>query len=84
MLSDLLLSGLNMEQAKSLACQFIDILKILYINKVSHNDLHKENLLILKDKNQSPLLMKIIDFGRSKIGRDFDVVKFNDIDYAYF
>ncbi|EJE4701727.1 TPA: hypothetical protein ACN310_004564 [Vibrio parahaemolyticus] len=84
MLSDLLLSGLNMEQAKSLACQFIDILKTLYINKVSHNDLHKENLLILKDKNQSSLLMKLIDFGRSKIGSEFDVVKFNDIDYVFF
>ncbi|EOV5436780.1 hypothetical protein ACOAS5_004589 [Vibrio parahaemolyticus] len=84
MLSDLLLSGLNMEQAKSLACQLIDILKTLYINKVSHNDLHKENLLILKDKNQSLLLMKLIDFGRSKIGREFDVVKFNDIDYVFF
>ncbi|ANC00425.1 Protein kinase domain protein (plasmid) [Vibrio parahaemolyticus] len=57
-----------MEQAKFLSCQLIDILKIFYMNKVSHNDLHKDNILILKEKGQEQkeLLMKVIDFGRAK------------------
>ncbi|WP_079771669.1 protein kinase domain-containing protein [Vibrio parahaemolyticus] len=68
MLSEVLASGLSMEQAKFLSCQLIDILKIFYMNKVSHNDLHKDNILILKEKGQEQkeLLMKVIDFGRAK------------------
>ncbi|ARR51729.1 hypothetical protein ETN89_21060 (plasmid) [Photobacterium damselae subsp. damselae] len=84
MLSDLLLKGVTINQAKSLSCQLIDILKTLYINKISHNDLHKENILILKEKDQNALLMKIIDFGRSKFNEDFKEVMFNDINYIFF
>ncbi|CAI2345315.1 Protein kinase domain-containing protein [Vibrio parahaemolyticus] len=86
MLSEVLASGLSMEQAKFLSCQLIDILKIFYMNKVSHNDLHKDNILILKEKGQEQkeLLMKVIDFGRAKIDSEFDNVRFNDINYVFF
>ncbi|STO98186.1 protein kinase domain-containing protein [Grimontia hollisae] len=83
MLSDVLASGLSIEQCQSLARQLVDILKTLYVNKVSHNDLHKENILVLQEKDQKTMLMKIIDFGRAQTDKEFEKVRFKDIDYVF-
>ncbi|WP_299492891.1 hypothetical protein [uncultured Shewanella sp.] len=78
---------LSTPEKKAVATQMVDMLRVMYNNKVSHRDLHSHNLLVhrFKDENGEPVTMlKAIDFGRAKYGeKDFEAHKFEDIRYIF-
>ncbi|MCL1127486.1 hypothetical protein [Shewanella surugensis] len=81
---DLCLNDLTSEQRWTLAVQVIDMLNIFYLNKVSHRDLHMHNLLVLKSTGEDKeVLLKVIDFGKSKFDSDFAKHSLTDIKYMF-
>ncbi|MFY2508691.1 hypothetical protein ACN3E9_10475 [Vibrio pectenicida] len=72
---------LGTEQKQQLANQLIDMLKIMFTDKVSHRDLHMENIIIRQF--DSEVSMQFIDFGRTVFGDDFNKHKYDDINYLF-
>ncbi|CAM3678372.1 lipopolysaccharide kinase InaA family protein [Vibrio aquimaris] len=73
---------LGTEQKQQLANQLIDMLKVLFTNKVSHRDLHMENILVRELDSQ--VYTQLIDFGRTVYGeQDFSKHKYDDIKYLF-
>ena len=73
---------LSTQQKQQLANQLIDMLKVLFTNKVSHRDLHMENILVRELDSQ--VYTQLIDFGRTAYGeQDFSKHKYDDIKYLF-
>ena len=73
---------LGTQQKQQLANQLIDMLKVLFTNKVSHRDLHMENILVRELDSQ--FFTQLIDFGRTVYGeQDFSKHKYDDIKYLF-
>jgi hypothetical protein len=80
---DASLDGLSAAQAGSLAAQLVDMARTFYCNQVSHRDLHMQNLLVHRRKEDDAVFLKAIDFGRARFGAEFEAERFNDIDYLF-
>jgi hypothetical protein len=77
------IATLSREQASSLLPQLVDMARVLYKNQVAHRDLHMHNLVVHEIKETGSVHLKAIDFGRMKMGEDFEARKFEDIDYLF-
>lgn len=71
---------LTIKQTKQIMAQFIDSIKLMYLGRVSHRDLHAGNIKIVFDENDDPLV-KIFDFGAAKVGDLCDIEA--DIRYLF-
>jgi hypothetical protein len=77
---------LSLKRKKDLACNIIDIAKIMYMNNVSHGDLHMDNLIIHEKVGggpKGPIHVQAIDFGRSSFGDKFKTHEYDDIQYLF-
>ncbi|MNJ28769.1 hypothetical protein D3C77_233160 [compost metagenome] len=70
-------------QVKSVSVQLIDMLKEFYLGKLSHLDLHMNNLIVHKRNTDNAVFLKAIDFGNAKFGDGFTGESYRDIDYIF-
>ncbi|KML40461.1 hypothetical protein VL15_38145 [Burkholderia cepacia] len=80
---DASLATLSPDQARSVAAQLVDMVRAFYCNRLSHRDLHMQNLLVHKREEDGSVFLKAIDFGRARFDQDFEAERFNDIDYLF-
>ncbi|RSD29993.1 protein kinase domain-containing protein [Vibrio pectenicida] len=75
--------SINIEDKKRLAKELINHLETMYTHKVSHGDLHMNNIIIRQIKFKE--CMQFIDFGKAKFGDKgtFEKHKFDDIKYLF-
>ncbi|MFY2508198.1 hypothetical protein ACN3E9_07880 [Vibrio pectenicida] len=75
--------SINIEDKKRLAEELINHLETMYTHKVSHGDLHMNNIIIRQIKFKE--CMQFIDFGKAKFGDEgtFEKHKFDDIKYLF-
>lgn len=57
---------LTLKQIKQILIQLVDIIKLLYIAKISHRDLHAGNIKVIFTDNGDPIV-KIFDFGTAQV-----------------
>lgn len=78
------LNTLSLDQARSVVVQLVDMVRTFYGHKVSHRDLHMQNLLLHTRREDGAVFLKAIDFGRAQFGEGFvEAERFNDIDYLF-
>ena len=77
---DVSMATLSRDEAENLAQQAINLLRIFYTSKISHDDLHMHNLMVHKVDNGA-VILQAIDFGRGKVEEDFK--PYTDINYMF-
>ncbi|WP_299494123.1 hypothetical protein [uncultured Shewanella sp.] len=79
---DVSMSQLSREDVENISFQIVDMLRVMYKSKISHDDLHMHNLMVHK-LNDGSLILQAIDFGRGKVGDDPDLNPYADINYMF-
>ncbi|MNJ28770.1 hypothetical protein D3C77_233170 [compost metagenome] len=77
------LAQLSESQVKSVSVQLVDMLKEFYLGKLSHLDLHMNNLIVHKRNRDDAVFLRAIDFGHAKFGDGFNGESYKDIDYVF-
>ncbi|MCL1125951.1 hypothetical protein [Shewanella surugensis] len=79
---DVSMDNLSREDVENISLQAVDILRVMYKSKISHDDLHMHNLMVHRVGDGSQIL-QAIDFGRGKVGDDPDLNPYADINYMF-